>query len=63
MYVVFTCEISVDVVAKDHAKEEDETKASGDHTTHQKTVASFILNKLEEMCSGLLLVQKILPKF
>lgn len=49
MHVVFTCEISVDVVAQDHAKEEDETKASGDHTTHQKTVAAFFLNKLEEI--------------
>jgi len=53
MYVVFTCEISVDAVAEDHAKEEDETKASEDHTTHQKTVAALFLNKLEEICSGL----------
>lgn len=44
MFDVFTCEISVDVVAQDHAEKEDETKASDDQTTHQKTVSAFFLN-------------------
>lgn len=44
MFDVFTCEISVNVVAQDHAEKEDETKASDDQTTHQKTVSAFFLN-------------------
>ncbi len=34
----------MDAVAQDHAEKEDETEASEDQTTHQKTVSAFFLN-------------------